>query len=209
MRIDHFMYGVPSLEAAMDTIENKLGVRPVMGGSHVGMGTRNALLSLGDCYLEIIAPDPEQALSGTMGQRLEALTEGGLVTWAIEGDLSAVKATLRAQGIECRGPNVTKRAQPNGEEMIWQLLFPRSEPDLPFFIDWMACVNPAKTAPVGGAISSFAITTKNDNLTQMISSLGLNVGLDEGELQQTLVIQSAKGALKLTSTPESLMVLTG
>lgn len=207
MRIDHFMYGVPALEPAMDAFENRLGVRPAMGGSHVGMGTRNALLSLGDCYLEIIAPDPEQALSGTMGERLEALSEGGLVTWAIEGDLSEVKAKLQAQGIDCRGPSVTKRAQPNGEELTWQLLFPRSEPDLPFFIDWMACENPAKTAPLGGSLSEFKISSNNDQLAQMISEFGLNVAIDQGDLGQTLVVHSPKGELELTSTPASLAVI--
>ena len=90
MRIDHFMYAMPSLDDGMDHFERLLGVRPflvvLMRGRHM-----QCLVSLGDCYLEIIAPDPEQNLSGTLGEKLAALQSGGLVTWAAEADLQATK----------------------------------------------------------------------------------------------------------------------
>ena len=60
--IDHFMYAVPNLDDGIKWAEETFGVPPKFGGVHVGLGTQNALLSLGSTYLELIAPDPEQDL---------------------------------------------------------------------------------------------------------------------------------------------------
>ena len=80
--IDHFVWGTSDLAEGCAYIEDLFGVAPKPGGTHPGLGTCNALLSLGaDQYLEIMAPQDPPPESG--GARLAALPEPGLVTWVI------------------------------------------------------------------------------------------------------------------------------
>ena len=57
-RIDHFMYAVASLDEGMAWAADTFGVAPAYGGEHVGLGTRNALLSLGSvaAYAACVLP---------------------------------------------------------------------------------------------------------------------------------------------------------
>jgi hypothetical protein len=59
--IDHLVIGARTLEEGAAFVAQELGVQPVPGGRHEGIGTHNMLLGLGpDLYLEVIAPDPDQ-----------------------------------------------------------------------------------------------------------------------------------------------------
>lgn len=60
--IDHLVIGAGTLEAGAAYLERHLGVLPVAGGAHPGVGTHNMLPGLGPShYIEILAPDPAQA----------------------------------------------------------------------------------------------------------------------------------------------------
>ncbi len=205
MKIDHFMYAVASLDEGVAWAEDLFGVAPAFGGSHVGLSTRNALLGLGDSYLEIIAPDPAQQVENQMVERMLKLRTGGLVTWAAEGDLAATKGLLEEAGISSVGPAETRRRTAAGGLLIWDLLFPQDGGyGMPFFIDWRDCPHPAATTPVGGRLVSFGISTPDaEELGAVLAGLGLDVEVSEGEPEMRVVIEGAKGAVELVSTEES------
>ena len=209
-RIDHFMYAVPSLDEGMTWAADVFGVAPAYGGEHVGLGTRNALLSLGDTYLEIIAPDPAQEPLGPMGQRFAELSEGGLVTWAVQGQLNAIADTLNSLGIETNGPNRTERNTAEGELLVWELLFPVATSygsRMPFFIDWLECAHPSKTTPNGGQFQSLSIThPEAESLNAALRAIGLDVTVEAGEPNISLEIETTKGPLTLSSTAETTVI---
>src|ERR1700675_1731706 len=127
--IDHLVYAVPDLDAAIDVLAARTGVRATPGGKHVELGTHNALIALGaDTYLEIIAPDPEQpppAMPRPFG--LDALTTPRLVTWAVKApDIDARVAAARAAAYDPGVVRSMSRNRPDGIRLAWRLtLTPR------------------------------------------------------------------------------------
>ncbi len=206
-QIDHFMYAVASLDEGIAWANDTFGVAPAYGGEHVGLGTRNALLSLGDTYLEIIAPDPAQSLDDTLGERFAALSAGGLVTWAARGNLAAVAATLDGMGQATAGPNRTERRTAEGELLVWELLFPIASVHgarMPFFIDWLACPHPGDTNPVGGRFETLRITTPDaDDLARTFAALALDVPVEAGEADLSVAVATPGGTVQLTTTAET------
>lgn len=57
--LDHIAVGCRDLNTGSAWVEQTLGVALQPGGKHGHYGTHNQLLSLGDVYLEVIAPDPQ------------------------------------------------------------------------------------------------------------------------------------------------------
>jgi len=205
MRIDHFMYAVADLDDGVAWATKRFGTAPAAGGSHEGLGTRNALLSLGSTYLEIIAPDPAQSVQNEMVERMKELRAGGLVTWAAGGNLAAARNVLDEADIPAIGPAETRRRTADGGLLVWDLLFPRGGGyGLPFFIDWRDCPHPAATNPVGGRLASFRILTPDaGNVGPVLARLGLDVLVTAGYPRLTVRIEGAKGIVELTSTEET------
>src|SRR5438132_281047 len=83
-RVDHIVYATPDLQAGIDALEKRLGIRATAGGRHPGRGTQNALIALGPAtYIEIIGPDPDQpkpAAGRPFG--LDALAAPKVMAWA-------------------------------------------------------------------------------------------------------------------------------
>jgi hypothetical protein len=187
--LDHILLGCNDLERGIAFVEERTGVRAAFGGVHPGRGTRNALLSLGDRhYLEIIAPDPQQA--GALDMRnLKELAEPRLVGWAAHpGDINQFAAHLRRGGIEFEGPIPGTRKRPDGRLLQWKTLNLKNDGHgvLPFFIEWSAgTFHPSTDAPSGCKIQVFTISGPNEVALQGLCSLfNLDVHVEHAEKPQ-------------------------
>jgi len=146
---DHLVYAAPNLKEAVEDLAGRFGVRPSAGGKHPN-GTHNALLALSDsCYLEIIAPDPDQLQQ--QGDRplafgLDWLKIPRLVTWAVLApSLEEVASASQAAGYD---PGVVVeggRVRPDGAELRWRTTKrpeaqeewpPPGDGIVPFLIEW-------------------------------------------------------------------------
>src|SRR5262249_17372032 len=119
--VDHLLLGAPDLDAGIAWVKERTGVKAQVGGSHPGMGTRNALLSLGDHqYLEVIAPDPAQ-WAFNFQIDLKRLSEPRLVTWAASTtSVDEVVLRARAAGFQVFGPRDGSRVRPDGVTLQWR-----------------------------------------------------------------------------------------
>mgnify|MGYP001816450652 CR=1 FL=1 len=151
--VDHLVLATPDLEAGIDVVEALTGVRAAAGGSHPGMGTKNALLSLGPrAYLEIIGPDPAQddyRHPRVFG--VDSVDRPRLVTWAAKTtDVDRTAATLLPGDCHLGQPHPGSRRRPDGSLLAWRLTDPYvvvADGIVPFYIDWLDTPHPAADAP--------------------------------------------------------------
>ena len=210
-QLDHIMYACPDLQAGIDEIYALTGVMPVLGGSHPGVGTRNALLSLDNHqYLEIIAPDPAQDLEGTTGQLLLDHGGTGIRSWAIACDsLTHVQTLAAARNIGARDIIDMSRTTPDGIRLAWQLLF-LTDPHMPFFIDWLQSPHPALSTPTGCQLSTFHVSASDTNDSHInatgpktyqdfLSDLSLSIPVTEGKNAFTAELETPKGPVLLNT----------
>ena len=92
----------------------------IRAAAHPGMGTRNALVSLGGRRtLEIIAPDPAQTAFNFQID-VRTLPDPRLVTWAAATTRSSVVSTARSAGLSVSGPRDGSRVRPDGTTLRWR-----------------------------------------------------------------------------------------
>lgn len=166
--IDHLVLAVPDLAEGVDWFAEVSGVRPIAGGAHEGRGTHNALVSLGDSYLELIAPDPDQPdppQPRPFG--VSDVTTPTLVTFAVRpapgGTIETVVAGARSAQFDPGDPQSMSRMQPDGSRLEWKLTFPLAglHGVVPFVIDWEDTQNPAETTPQGLGLNDLMVHHPN------------------------------------------------
>jgi hypothetical protein len=158
--LDHLVLATPDVEATVADLGRALGIRPGPGGQHVGIGTRNALLALGERrYLEVIGPDPDQPPpQAPRPFGIDALSGPFLVTWATATtEIEATVSAARDAGWD-PGPVLDmQRRRPDGAVLAWRLTLSVSDGSghgglVPFLIDWGTSPHPAATAPGGATL---------------------------------------------------------
>jgi hypothetical protein len=178
--IDHLVYAVPSLPAAVTEVAERLGVRAQAGGKHIGLGTHNALLALGpQTYLEIIAPDPEQPEPPAPRPfGLDSVGHGGLVRWAVAcDDINAAVAAARGRGYDPGDVVDGQRTGPTGTVLRWRMTISETADGLaPFLISWGDTEHPARSAPRGLTLETFHIEHPDPaSLVPLLAALGADV----------------------------------
>ena len=184
--LDHLVFATPDLQASTAYIENLLGIRPMAGGTHPGMGTSNALLALGgQSYLEIIGPDPKH--KGFQGNRpfgINDLDEAKLVTWAAQTKgLSSFVQLLKSQGVSYGDVTAMTRKTPQGEQLNWKLTFATDKNlagVIPFLIDWGRSSHPALRCPQGARLKRLELKHPSPlEIAAVAEALGLEAEVIE------------------------------
>ncbi len=204
--VDHLVYAAPSLDAGIKAMAERLGVTAAYGGKHTGIGTRNALLSLGrSVYLEIIAPDPDQPPPREpLPFGLAELHEPGLVAWALAvTEIESRAESARNAGYD-PGPVIAMtRALPEGGELRWRLCLRRPAAGdglVPFLIQWEPGPHPSASSPGGCTLTDLtAEHPRPDDISRMTSAVGVDLPLAEAARPALIAtIDCPRGTVVLT-----------
>ena len=167
--VDHLVYTCATLDEGIDAVERLTGVRAAIGGKHPGIGTHNALLSLGnDAYLEIIAPDRSQPppsqprpfhldeLDDLDNQaRNHQIVAYAVHPFAAKGNAppsaNFLAITMHAAGYAPGPVARMSRSKPDGTLLRWRMtLLSKAGGPRPWIIDWgTSAAHPARTSPAG------------------------------------------------------------
>jgi hypothetical protein len=204
-RVDHLLYATPDLDRGVEEIEKRLGVRATPGGRHPGMGTRNALIALGPTsYLEIIAPDPDQAPpSEPRPFGIDALATSRLAAWAANGrDLERLASDAARQGVRLGEVIARSRQRPDGVLLSWRFTSPWiviADGIVPFFIDWGESSHPAASAARGASLVALRAEHPDPaGVRRMLEALGLDLPVSPGPKPALIaVIECPRGHVEL------------
>ncbi|MEY9995212.1 hypothetical protein ABIE67_007244 [Streptomyces sp. V4I8] len=198
--LDHLVLATPDLSATVADFARRTGVTPAPGGVHVGLGTRNYLVSLGGArYLEIIGPDPEQSTPGRPRPfEVDGLTAPRTVTWAISPpDLDAAIAAARSRGYDPGPAQAMSRRRPDGTLLEWRLTDgDDAHPSglVPFLIDWSGTVHPtASDLPATPLLSLSASAPEPDEIRPLLAALGTALVLTKGPVGISWTVDTPRG----------------
>jgi hypothetical protein len=205
LTLDHVIYAGRELVPMMREFANLTGVTPAIGGRHPGLGTMNALASLGaDVYFELLAVDPSQPPGDNWGARIAALALPRLFGYMLKcRELEVAQKTLLEHGIAADLFDASRQTQ-EGTTLRWRLLVPHDNPFgdfVPKCIDWLDTVHPATTSVPGCSFESFEMGHPNaDGLRSLLRALGSDLAVECAD----------RPYLRLRiGTPRGRLILTG
>lgn len=204
--VDHLIWAVGDLDQGIAEFEEKTGVRATIGGSHPGLGTRNALASLGPrTYIEILAPDPAQDCASPLCVTVSGLEKPQFMAFMVSSrDIDGIVEKAKAAGLEVLGPSDGQRAKPDGTILRWRGLLFRGHDfadAMPTMIDWMDSPHPGSTSPEGATLRGVTVThPEADALRATFDALGIPTAVRAGNAPALeAVISSPKGDMTIKS----------
>lgn len=203
--LDHIVYAVPDVHAAIEDLAQRFGVRPALGGKHTGIGTHNALLSLSEtAYLEIIGPDPEQPPPPTPRPfNLDANIGPRLITWLAKAtDLDQQIENARRLGYDAGTVTPMSRNLPDGTRLEWRLAIPPQPLGdwlVPILIEWRTDRHPAKTSPKGCTlVELYGEHPQPETVQPILDALGVTLAIRQAAAPALVAtLDTPKGRLKL------------
>ena len=204
--VDHLLWAGPDLDAAVDALHARSGVRAVRAGKHPELGTHNAVARLGArVFLEVIAPDPTLA-AGDFARKLAALAEPTLLMWAARTtDAAATAERARAAGYSAAVVE-GHRLRPDRQVVRWTNVFVAGHGAgtlVPFFIQWRGGDHPAAAAPEGLTLTAFTIeTAQPTSLRAVLDALDVKVSVRKGECARLLAAIDAPSGPLLLAGPD-------
>ena len=203
--LDHLVVAGTDLSALVAWWSARSGLRPVTGGSHVGMGTKNALVGRGSAYLELVGPDPGQAEPDRPRPfGIDDLPDYSIrfVTFALGvADLDAGLAAVRAAGIEFGPAFPMSREKPDGSVLSWRLAMPVGHDGvMPFLIEWGERVeHPSSSLAPGGVIESVGgVHPDGERIADALAALDAPCTIEQGPTPGLrAVLQTPKGSIEL------------
>lgn len=204
--LDHLVYAVPDLAAAVRDFAEHTGITPAEGGRHVGVGTRNYLVGLGPTsYLEIIGPDVQSpaAPGARVPFGVDTLTARRLVTWAIHpADIESVAAASAAAGADLGPITPLSRRRPDGVLLQWKLCAPSPAPFdgvTPFLIDWDGSPHPASD-PDLPSVRLLSLRLRHPDppaVRAVLDALGIEIPVRAGPAGLSAEIETPHGTILL------------
>jgi hypothetical protein len=202
--LDHLVYVTPDLDATMDEIEHRLGVRAAVGGHHARWRTKNSLLSLGPkAYLEIMGPDgsrPEPRQPRPFG--IDAMVKPRLVTWVARADdIRSILAAAGRLALDLGDIQAGSRQRPDGSTLRWtmtDLTKDRENGIIPYFIDWGDSPHPAESSPKGCTLMRLeGFHPEAARVNEILRSLGMELQVKRGTVALKATIESPRGPVVL------------
>lgn len=192
LKLDHIVLAAESLVEGVNYVEERLEHRLDAGGKHEMFGTHNRLLSLGDCYFEVIAKNPE----ASSPQR------------AVWFDLNNFRGPPRMVTWVCETKNMAKDCvqapYPTGavttvsrDDLIWDLTIPTDgslpcDGVAPALIDWKGTASPSARLPDRGfRLTSLRLSHPN------IYQIG---GFLDHALHDNRIIHETSGHISIQAT---------
>lgn len=179
--IDHLVYATDDLERTVASFTDRFRVAPTPGGRHLGWGTRNELVGLGDgAYLELVGPDRGQHdPDGPRPFGIDDLVGERLITWCARPDGTIEQAAERASAVGHHiGPVAEmSRRRPDDVVLAWRLTAPALEGThggvVPFVIDWLSSEHPTVSLESPLELRSLQLHTPDPALVRaIVSALG-------------------------------------